>query len=359
MNNEIVITAIGFNAPYGVGKEVFWDKLGRPSIEHTSQEMIVEQHDPQQYLNPKGQKFLNKATLLYCNVAFQTIEERNLRAIIEARPERVGLYDGSELSNLEDCFVFDLTAKNAGPDKVSPMKAPNTIANAAASQMAIQAGIKGPNFSVCNGKAGSLLALDVAYMHLKQRLIDFGIVASTEIANGYQASLRRGLKSAGSFYAPELGVSLMVERKDSSSTDNSKAYATILDTASGTPMQDEGLEQLSLRLVKRLAVNHRIDLIVVSGGAFAINAVDFRQLSKEWQGEVPVIFPETIFGANDNAGGLLGVIYTIGLLEGRVKPHEERVTALTMKDEINSIVLSVDEAGTGIAVLISGRTKKN
>lgn len=358
MNNEIIITAIGFNSPYGVGKEVFWDKMGQPTTRGALQETIVKAYDPQNYLNPKGQKFLNKATLLYCNVAFQAIEERNLRDIIQAKPERIGLYDGSELSNLEDCFIFDLTAKNAGPDRVSPMKAPNTIANAAASQMAIQSGIKGPNFSVCNGRAGSLQALDIACLHLKQRLIDFGIVASTEVANAYQASLRRGLSLERTFYAPELGVSLLVERKDSSAEDKNRTYAIIRDTASGTPTRDEGLEQLSLRLVMRLVAHQAIDLLVVSGGAGVINAVDFQQLLKGRGVEVPIVFPESIFGENDNAGGLLGIVYTIGLLENKVKPQEAKAAALTSKDEMNAIILSVDEAGTGIAVLIS-KNKKN
>ncbi|AZA83930.1 hypothetical protein C1637_13110 [Chryseobacterium lactis] len=334
-NNDIVISAIGFNSVSGTEiNEYLSNSEGRfPSS------MIIEDHDPQQFLKPKGQRFLNKATLLYCNTAFQAIHNRDLMQYIQSSPERIGLYDGTELSNLEDCFIFDLTARNQGPDRVSPMKAPSTIANAAASQMAIQAGIKGPNFSVCAGMAGSLQALDIACLHLKQRMIDYGIAASTEVRNKYQLSIRNNQQKL----SPELGISMILEHRETLEKDARKPLAGIKLIHSETFMVNDHFEFYLYEIVFPVIQLYEIDTTIISGGGFMINEKIFNNLFKENHIDVTVLYPEQQFGDLDNAGGMFGIAYAISIFNGQ---------NIHKTDKKDIIVLSIDPSGTLIYTII-------
>ncbi|RMZ59986.1 hypothetical protein D1632_10335 [Chryseobacterium nematophagum] len=337
---SIVISEIGFNSPYGTDINSYFSQVASKQISSH----IIEDHDPQKFLKPKGQRFLNKATLIYCNTAFHAIHKRNLSDEINKTPQRVGLYDGTELSNLEDCFVFDLTAKNQGPDRVSPMKAPSTIANAAASQMAIQAGIKGPNFSVCAGMAGSLQALDIACMHLNQGMIDYGVIASTEVRNFYQQSIRKGHQNELN-PSSELGISMILEHGESLQKNGRKPLAIIQKIQSETHTDEVvSLENhLCVMLSNMMLLGIAFDTVIFSGGLSAIAQSSFEQIVKENDLNVSVLYPEKIFGDFDNAGGMMGIAYAISIFEGK---NEYKT------DKKNIVVASVDKTGTIIFAII-------
>lgn len=338
---DIVISAIGFNSPYGIEINDYLNNLGDQPLSSS----IIEDHDPQKFLRPKGQRFLNKATLIYCNVAFQSIHNRNLGKYIQSNPERIGLYDGTELSNLEDCFIFDLTAKNQGPDRVSPMKAPSTIANAAASQMAIQTGIKGPNFSVCAGMAGSLQALDIAYLHLKQRIIDYGVTASTEVRNSYQQAIQKNNQREKS---PELGISMILERRESLEKDSRKPLAGITTLHSETYTDHKvPFETFLYEILIPVIKQYDVDTLIISGGTSSIDGNIFESLFKENGSYITVLYPENKFGDLDNAGGMLGIAYAISIFNGQ-NFHKT--------GKKNILVLSADPAGTIIYAIIEKKS---
>lgn len=337
---DIVISVIGFNSPFGSEINNFL-KLENEKFREST---LIVDYDPQKYLKPKGQRFLNKATLVYCNVAFQAIHNRQLETKIQSNPERVGLYDGTELSNLEDCFVFDLTAKNIGPDRVSPMKAPSTIANAAASQMAIQAGIKGPNFSVCAGMAGSLQALDIACLHLKQEFIEYSIVGSTEVRNDYQQSIHLGLNLGEMESSPEIGISFLLERRESLMSDKRIPLASIKTIFSETfTAENQSLESFLIDTIIKLNSNSPFDLIIISGGVHMINQKELENIFEEQDLHMKVLYPENQIGAMDNAGGMLGIAKGISIF------HEESKE----KTEFEHIlVISIDHSSTIIYTVI-------
>ncbi|AZA53943.1 beta-ketoacyl synthase N-terminal-like domain-containing protein [Chryseobacterium sp. G0201] len=341
-NNDIVISVIGFNSPYGTDIDKFFLQK-----EAETKSLIIEDHDPQKFLKQKGQRFLNKATLLYCNVAFHAIYKRDLKSKIDEVPERIGLYDGTELSNLEDCFIFDLTAKNQGPDRVSPMKAPSTIANAAASQMAIQAGIKGPNFSVCAGMAGSLQALDIASLHLKQGITDYGIIASTEVRNNYQESIRRGNNNQHRPASTELGIAMVLERRKTLSEKGRKPLGVIKKIHSETHTEDFRIEVFLYHSISNMAALFNFDTIIFSGGTSAIDEATFEKLLRKNGVNKSVVYPENLFGDNDNAGGMLGIAFAISIFEGN---------NIYKTEQENIMVLSVDKTGTMILTII-GKAK--
>ena len=78
-------------------------------------------------------RHLSAATRLLSSTALKLTENKAVAEKVESAPRKVGVYIACENINLEDDFEFDLCAKNFGPDYVSPLKAPNTLANAVGS----------------------------------------------------------------------------------------------------------------------------------------------------------------------------------------------------------------------------------
>jgi 3-oxoacyl-[acyl-carrier-protein] synthase II len=208
IDNNIAIVGSGYLSSNGSGKEVFFDKINNGKA--TTK---IESYDPDEYLAKRGQRYFSDATKMFCNLSFQCINQNQIDKIIELNKNNVGLYDGTELSNIHEGFVFDLSAKHDGPDLVSPMSTPNTIANAAASQMAIQSKITGPNFSINGGSCAALQALDVASLHLNDSIIDCAIVCSTETTSKYHQAIRDGEGRISNLpQSNEYGVSLALQR---------------------------------------------------------------------------------------------------------------------------------------------------
>lgn len=353
MENKIIISAIGYNSVYGTGAENYWKQV-QPIHSHTGASSISD-IDPQKYLNTKGQKYLNKASLIYCNIAFQCINQRQLQNFIKENPDRVGLYDSSELSNVEACFQFDLIAKNEGPDYVSPMNAPNTIANAAASQMAIQAGVKGPNFTVCSGASGSLQAVDIASMHLNHRITDYAIVGSTEVINKYQTAIRRGEKRDPLTDSAEQGAALLLERFSDQDSPSRPKLAILKKRTSGMQLLGESKEELLWRLISEFISADQIDLCVISGGSQSIDGAALNAVFEKKQFSCPVAYPEKQSGFGDNAGGILGIIYAIGIFQHKISsiPTHAGNKAIDTGKMRNLLILSIDTTGNASAALVS------
>lgn len=134
-------------------------------------------------------RHLSAATRLLSSTALKLIEQEAVSKVVASRPHRVGVYISCENINLEDDFEFDLCAKNYGPDYVSPLKAPNTLANAVGSHFARFIGLKGPNCTVSSGRLGVFQALDTATMHIDSGAVDTAIVGVVEVNSPYHTKL--------------------------------------------------------------------------------------------------------------------------------------------------------------------------
>ncbi len=356
-----VVTAIGFNSVSGTGLGAYYEWV------HTSpDEQIIEKYDPESYLGTKGIRFLNKATLMYCNLTYQCIKNHGLEEFIAKHNDRIGLYDGTDLSNIEDGFNFDLIAKMDGADLASPMSAPNTIANAASSMMAIKSNIKGPNFSVCGGACGSLQALDVATLHLSQNMVDYAVVASTEVTSKYHKAVRlgenRGLSEEKS--APEMGFAFVLESKEQAEKNQSKVFLNVLGTQSGQKLKQESNEDLLIRLINNLLIvtseekSEKLDGILLSAGSHNMDKVMFdAKVTQRFSDKMPIFYAESIHGHGDNAGGFAGMLLGLGLFEGKIKTSLAALEITNRPSENqcfqNFIVLSLDRTGYAIATRIA------
>lgn len=344
-NFNIAVTGIGYLSSAGTGEQGFYDL-----INNNLKTELLDNFDPQVFLGKKGNRYLNSATKMYCNMTYQCLEQNNLKQFVEENPTKVGLYDGSELSNLYDGFLFDLIAKVDGPDLASPMSAPNTIANAASSQMAIRTKITGPNFTVSGGACGAIQALDIAALHLKNNMVEKAIVGSTEIITKYQKHVREGEnRVTKAEQSNDQGVSLSVELNEG----NTEKHAIIQKIVTGSKLAEETIEDTIIRLIENSGTDfNELDAVVFAGGCQNIRSVFLEEkLKNNGLLNTPIFYPEFQYGNGDNVGGFLGTLFSIGLFKNKISPscelkQGEFVAADYSTKSVNSsLVITADRTG--------------
>lgn len=343
---NIAISNVSYLSVDGSGLDTFYQQINE-GTKHTE----IENYDPDGHLGKKGLRYVSSASKMYCNLAFNCLQHPNVQTFLNQHPERFGLYDGSELANLEEAMVFDLVAKGDGPDYVSPMKTPNTLANASASLMAIKAGITGPNFSVCGGATGSMQALDIACMHIRNRITEYGIVVSTEATSKFHQALRTGLQySTADFYAKPFGVGLTLTTKEQAKSNKEPILGQIRKVVSGQSMDTESNSDTMARLIESVFEDRYrpkdIDAIILTGA----HNMDFRGFVDElwWNLEIEharVYCPEEIFGVCESSGGSVGILYAMGLANGKIPGKQSE------KNQ-NYLVCSMDKLGYGMVSLV-------
>ncbi len=359
-NKDIAIVGLGYVSSLGSGREVFYNKVDQ-NLSTTK----MDTYDPDGFLGKRGLRYFSKATKMYCNLAFQCINQNKVNDVIELNKDKVGLYDGTELSNIEDGFVFDLVAKHDGPDLVSPMSTPNTIANAAASQMAIQSKITGPNFSINGGACSAVQAIDVAAMHLKDGIVDCAVVCSTETISKYHEAIREGEDRETKLpIANEYGASIALERIETAIENGQEIYGTIAATISGQTYGKQEHENLLAALIQELITNNGltvqdVDMIMIGAGAQNVNGTTLVSEVSSTLGETPkLFFPEMIYGNGDNAGGLASILYATGLFNEQLNNAKGLFTKEGILTEginvtpKNVIVATIDKTGYAVLTLI-------
>jgi 3-oxoacyl-[acyl-carrier-protein] synthase II len=337
MNTNII--GVGFLSPVGEGLTGIKYHYQNG---HSNQE--IKKFDPTAYLGKTGLKFVGNSTIMYCNLAYQCVESSGIKHFFEQYSDRIGLYDGSELANIEEALLFDLTAKIEGPDYVSPMKAPNTLANASASFMGIKSGVTGPNFSVSGGSAGFLQALELAELHLDMGIIDFAIVASVDAISIYQKTIYQGMCIEQDIEKlTSLGAGIMISSKHKVDELKLNSIGQVRANISGQMMTDEDQIDFIISMIKKLEifdVDIAIHKIILSG--LAVKKADSRM------GIIKNAFPlireiELISQKFDTADSTSGGIALLS--EIAINPE--------LDSDKNICILSFDPLGFAIAYLVT------
>lgn len=145
-------------------------------------------YDPSKSLGKS--RHLGAATKLLSSTAIKLNTNKDIAQHLEQSPSRVGVFIVGENVNLDDDFNFDLCAAIYGPDYVSPLKAPNTLANAIGSHYARFSLIKGPNCTISASNHGVNQALDMAILNIDNGAIDIAIIGATEVTSKYHQALK-------------------------------------------------------------------------------------------------------------------------------------------------------------------------
>ena len=199
--NRVVITGIGVVSPVGCGLNEFWSALvdgrsGIRAIENIPTERLntriaaqVLDFDPSAHFEPKRVSQLDRFAQFAVVAARAAIRDAGLDLDEELALEVatvIGTGSGGQ-TTIDDSY-FKLYGENS--PKVYPLTIPRMMMNAAASQITMDLGLKGPTFTTATACASGTHAIGQAFQMVRSGQ------APVAIAGGAEASLTVGTLKA-------------------------------------------------------------------------------------------------------------------------------------------------------------------
>ena len=191
MERRVVITGIGAITPIGNNAKEFWkgikegkcgiDKITHFDITNYKVQLAAEVkgYNPEEHFDRRNAKRMDLFSQYAIVAAREAWNDSKLDKDKE-NMERVGVILGSGIGGLNtmESDISNLIQK--GPDRVSPMFIPMSIANMAAGNVAIELGAKGESISMVTACASGTHCIGESFRMIKNGYQDIVIAGGTE-----------------------------------------------------------------------------------------------------------------------------------------------------------------------------------
>jgi 3-oxoacyl-[acyl-carrier-protein] synthase II len=141
----------------------------------------VKHFDPTKYIDFRESKRMDRFSQFALAAATQAVEESGIDFSKED-PYRMGVIVGTGIGGIKEIEEQHLILLKKGPMRISPFTVPRLMANAAAGNIAIQYGLRGPNFAISSACASSNHAIGEAFCNIVANRSDVVITGGTEAA---------------------------------------------------------------------------------------------------------------------------------------------------------------------------------
>lgn len=323
---RVVLSGVGVISAIGAGMDDFANGLynGASAIrEGPPPTAAIADFQPQTWLGSKGFKYFDRTARLLCVAASMAIEKSGWKDDAAGGDDsRLGLIYGTMFGSAHSITAFDWTGITEGPNMASPLEFPNTVISSPGGQAAIKHHLLGPNWTVCQGFASSLHALQQATVFLrlgraKALLAGGADEASTEaslafshlrlLATGGVAPFR---ESTGT--VPGEGAALwMLETMEAAKARGASFSVEVLGfgQAQSDTLTAESAEAAMRGALRKSGVDPaQIGCIIASAdGVPALDAAEIdalRQVFGDALGRIPVCAPKASLGEAMGASGI-------------------------------------------------------
>ena len=193
MKRRVVITGLGCVTSMALDVPSLWQGIlaGKSGIHpltilDTSNHKVhfggdVANFDPGPTCDPKEAKRLDRFSLFAMWAAYHAVRDSGI-AFDKEDAFRCGAIIGSGIGGLNEIEEQIFRLHQKGPDRVSPFTIPKMMLNAAGGNLAIQHGLKGPNFAVATACASSNNAMGDALKAIQYGEADVMLSGGTEAA---------------------------------------------------------------------------------------------------------------------------------------------------------------------------------
>lgn len=190
---RVVVTGVGAITPIGNTPTEYWQGLvsgrngiGEITLFDASRHDCriageVKNYDPQDYLDRKEAKRMDRFTQFAVSAAKQALADAQL-VINDLNAEQVGVIVGSGVGGIKVMEDQQTIYLHRGPDRCSPFMIPMMIANMAAGLTAIHTGAKGPNSCAVTACAAGSNAIGDAFRLIQRGYAQAMICGGTEAA---------------------------------------------------------------------------------------------------------------------------------------------------------------------------------
>ena len=160
---RVVITGMGAVTPLGNDLRTTWERLlaGESGVDRIKAfdpspfpvqiaAEVKDDYDPSGAAAPKELRKLDRNVLFALSAAKEAAEDASLNGF---DPERVGVVVGNCIGGFNELMRQHDILRERGPDRVSPTFLANVLVDSASGQIAIELGIRGPNYAVVSACA--------------------------------------------------------------------------------------------------------------------------------------------------------------------------------------------------------------
>jgi len=191
---RVVVTGLGLITSLGLEVEVFWKRLlaGDSGVSRIQAFDVsaypvkiageVKDFCAESYLGKRDARHLDRFAQMAVAAAMQAVRDSGLDLKNLPDPFRAGAIVGSGIGGLMEFEEQHKRLLEKGPMRVSPFMVPKLMINAAAGQISILYGIKGPNAGVANACASANNAIGQAFWTIQTDEADIMVAGGAEAA---------------------------------------------------------------------------------------------------------------------------------------------------------------------------------
>ncbi len=170
---RIVVTGLGIVSPLGP-LPAFWDGLQRgadgivpidwfdPGPEPPQKAARVRDWNPKDHIKPAALRRMDRLSQMVVSACRSALADAGI-TLSPADAEETGIVFGTAYGDIGETEDFLRGLITKGPALANPLTFPNLVLNAATGYVAIELGLRGPNYTVCRGDASGEAALALAY----------------------------------------------------------------------------------------------------------------------------------------------------------------------------------------------------
>lgn len=188
---RVVITGLGLISPVGNNVKTAWDNIkngrsGIGPITFFDASMLdtkiageVKNFDPKEHLDPKEARRMERFSQLAIVAAREAVNDAQLK-ITDDNSERIAVLIGSAggavLAVSDNVKVYE----TRGPRRVSPIFLPMMLVDTAGALVAIDLGIRGPNYAIVSACATGTNSIGEAAEYIKRGDADVALCGGTD-----------------------------------------------------------------------------------------------------------------------------------------------------------------------------------
>jgi len=194
MSRRVVLTGLGLVTSLGHEVDVFWQRLlaGRSGVSRVEAFDVsgyscqiageIKDFEPTAYIERREARHMDRFSQMAVAAAIKAVEDSGLDLANLPDPFRAGVIVGSGIGGLTEFEEQHTRLLEKGAMRVSPFMIPKLMINAAAGQVSIRYGIKGPNAGVANACASANNAIGQAFWTIISDEADVMICGGSEAA---------------------------------------------------------------------------------------------------------------------------------------------------------------------------------
>jgi len=189
---RVVVTGLGAVTPVGIGVKAYWDAItaGRSGLgpltlvdpEQVPSKVAGEclDFDPAVALGPKEARRLDRSTQFALSAAREAWQDSGIEGTVDK--DETGVLFATGIGGISSLLASAKVLHTKGPNRVSPFTVPQLMPNAAAGQIAMAFGLRGPNFCTTTACAASNHALGLAFQSIRHGEAEAMVAGGAESA---------------------------------------------------------------------------------------------------------------------------------------------------------------------------------